>query len=262
LSEPKNVIFAEERKIKILEIIKSRKKITVPELCEIFEVSGATIRNDLRELQKSGALTRTHGGAIEKVQTGFELKSNQRQVQNLPQKKAVAELALNLINDGDKIIIDTGTTTLELAKLLHEKQNLTVLTNDITIAGILEDFDSVEIFVLGGFLRKHFHCTISVPGQFIYTGLTVDKAFMGANSLSLVKGATTPDIGQAETKKALIKMANKVILLCDNSKMEQVSFAQFATLEDIDTIVTNDIDIDRKKQFEEQGIEIIKVPSG
>ena len=101
-------LFAEERRLKIIEILKDRKKITVPELRDIFSVSSATIRNDLRDLQNTGSLTRTHGGAIEKSQTGFEPDANQREVHNLPEKKKIAQNTLSLINDGDKIILDTG----------------------------------------------------------------------------------------------------------------------------------------------------------
>ena len=92
----------------------------------------------------------------------------------------------------------TRQNLLFVANILKENNNLTVLTNDIIIAKTLEDFDSIEIFLLGGIIRNRFHCTVGVQGKNIYPGLIVDKAFMGVNGLSFDKGATTPDINQSE----------------------------------------------------------------
>ena len=256
-----NMIFAEERRTKILELVKKQKKVTVPDLCNLYNVSSATIRGDLRELQQSGLLTRTHGGAIEKTQTGFELDATQKKIQNLAEKQMIAQIALNLIEDGDKIILDTGTTVFELAKLLNKKKNLTVLTNDIVIARTLEDFDRIRIILMGGILRKHFHCTVGIQGKEICTDLIVDKAFMGANCLSLANGATTPDIDQAETKKTMISITNKRIILCDASKIGKVSFARFATIEHIDTLITDKISKDEKHKFENNGVEVLVASS-
>lgn len=257
-----NSIFAEERKQKIVDYIKERKSVTVKELCDFFNMSGATIRNDLRDLAQDCLITRTHGGAIERVQMGFELDSEKRHIQNLAEKQKIAKAALELIDDGDKIILDTGTTSLELAILLRQKKDITVLTNDIVIARTLEDTSSVNIYLLGGFIKKHFHCSIGIQGKFpILVGLTADKAFMGVNGFSSEKGATTPDINQAECKKAMIAMANKVVLLCDKSKIGKVSFAQFASCNEIDAIVTNDIDKTMKEKIEDLGIEVINCGS-
>lgn len=257
MKENEAPIFVEERKAKILEILKDKKKVTVPELCHFFNVSGATIRTYLREMQENNLLTRTHGGAMEKIQTGFELNIKQRETQNLAEKRKIAQLALNLINDGDKIILDTGTTTYELALLLNSKKNLTVLTNDLMIANILEEYDSIDIIILGGIIRKKFHCSVGMQDKNIVTDLVFDKAFMGVNSFSLDKGATTPDIAQANIKKIMIKASNKVILLCDSSKIGKVSFVRFADLNDIDTIITANIGKDTKKEIEEHDIEVI-----
>jgi len=250
-------MFAEERRIKIVDLINERQKITVDDLCDVFGVSSATIRTDLRELQRAGLLTRTHGGAIQKTKMGFELNAKQREVQHLRQKQRIANAALALIDNGDRVILDTGTTTLELAKLLHERQNITVITNDLEIAGVLEEIENIDVIVMGGILRKRFHCTIGIQGRDTCSGLTVDKAFMGVNSLSVDKGATTPDVGQAETKKMMIGIANRVILLCDSSKVNKVSFAQFATTDQIDTIITDDVDEETRSAFEDRDVEIV-----
>lgn len=250
-------MFAEERRIKIVDLINERRKVTVDELCGIFDVSSATIRGDLRELQVAGLVTRTHGGAIQKTKTGFELSSKQKEVRNLREKQSIAKAALSLIDNGDTIVLDTGTTTHELGKLLGNRRNVTVITNDLAIAATLEEMEGIDVIIMGGVLRKGFHCTIGIRGRDTYSGLTVDKAFMGVNSFSLTKGAMTPDLGQAETKKRLIDMANRVILLCDSTKIGTVSFAQFAATDQIDAIITGEIDRDLRSAFEEKDVEVI-----
>ena len=250
-------MFAEERKIGIVEYIKQNKKATVPELCSTFDVSSATIRNDLRELEQSGLIIRTHGGAIVKSKTGFELNAKQKQTYGSEEKRRIAAKAITLIEDGDTVILDTGSTTAELAKLLNRKHNLTVVTNDFAIASILEDFEGVNVILMGGVVRRGFHCTVGVSGQDMLGGLAVDKAFMAANSFSLTKGATTPDITHAETKKAMIAIATKVIFLCDSSKLGRNSFAQFSSPEQVDIYITDSISDKDRRRFEERDIEVL-----
>lgn len=254
-------MFAEERKLKIVEILNHNKKVTVAELCEVFDVSSATIRNDLRELDESGQLIRTHGGAIIKTKASFEPDSTQKRDLNVVEKQRIAQVAINLIEDGDTIILDTGTTTLELAKLLNQKKNLTVVTNDFYIASVIEEFDTIHIILMGGIVKKKFHCTVELPGKETLAGLRVDKAFVGTNSLSLENGATTPDVTLAATKKHMIASASKVILLCSNKKVGKTSFAQFASVDQIDTLVIDEIREKMKKELEEYDIDVIEALS-
>jgi len=252
-------LFAEERRQRILELVERRRKATVAELCREFQVSSATIRNDLRDLHGNGALVRTHGGVMLRSRTGLEPDSIQKQVQNLEAKRRIAEAALGLIEDGDTILLDTGTTTLELARLLHHRRNLTVVTNDLPIALTLEEYESLNVVVMGGVLRRRFHCTMLFGSSWsgVLAGLTVDKGFFGVNCLSFEKGATTPDLRQAETKQLMTRMAVSVILLCDRSKFDHSSFARFAALEEIGTIVTDRIEPQERKALEEHGIEVV-----
>ncbi len=233
----KEQLFAEERKSKILELLKESDKLVVPELCDYFKVSPATIRNDLRELANAGMLKRTHGGALSNTKTGFELDSSQKSVDNLKHKQSIARRAIDLIEDGDTIALDTGTTTLELARLLSQKKDITVVTNDIEIARMLEDKTSVNVILAGGTLRRNYHCTMGPMAIKALEGLRLDKAFIAANGLTIKHGLTTPDINMAEMKKEIIAIANEAILLCDSSKYGNVTFAHFADLKSIDRII-------------------------
>lgn len=233
------MLFAEERKNQILQLLNKNNKLRVPELCEYFQVSPATIRNDLRELEKSDQLKRTHGGALANQKMSYELDSLQKEVDCLNEKRAIAQYAINLVEDGDTIALDTGTTTFEFAKLLSSKKNMTIVTNDIEIARHLESASSANIILIGGILRKNFHCTIGPAAVQLMNELTVDKAFMGTNGLSIEKGLTTPDMTQAEIKKAIIGIANEIIVLCDSSKIGSKAFVQVAPLSAVDRIVTD-----------------------
>lgn len=250
-------VFAEERKIKIVEYIKAHKKATVGQLCDVFQVSSATIRNDLRELERLSPIIRTHGGAMMKSQAGFEPSSREKRVAGQGEKKKIGAAALKCIESGDTVILDTGTTTMELARLVSAKQNITVITNDIQIASLLEDSEGIAVYLTGGMVRKGFHCTVGASGKDMLAGLTADKAFMGANGLSFEKGASTPDSRHAETKKAMIDASEKVFLLCDYTKLGRNAFAKFASLEAIDTLIIDSISEEEKKRFEDEGIDVI-----
>ena len=257
-----NVLFSEERRTRILELVHQRKKLTVKELCQILNVSAATVRGDLRDLDREGLLVRTHGGAIEMSRASFELTSSKRSTVNYTAKQAIAKAAEQFVEDGDTIVLDTGTTTVELSKRLVSLRRLTVVTNDLQIAGILEEVPGVEIVLLGGALRKGYHCTVGPGGLRMTRDLRVDKAFVATNSLSPDAGATTPDLQQAETKKAMISIARKVVLLCDSSKIGMESFARFADLDQIDVLVTEQLGDETRTVFEEQGIEVVVAQGG
>lgn len=237
--DKKQPLFAEERQSQILQLLRENTKILVPQLCDTFNVSPATIRNDLRDLEKAGKLKRTHGGAIPVDKASFELDSARKKIVNSNEKQQIAAYCSSLIEDGDTIALDCGSTVLELAKCLTKKKGLTVVTNDIHIAAYLEEETSCNIIVIGGTLRHGFECTVGPIALSVLKGLNVDKAFLGANAFSVTKGFTTPDLNQAEIKKALINSAVERYILCDSSKLGKTSFVEFASIDDIDHLITD-----------------------
>lgn len=213
------------------------------ELIDMFKMSPATIRNDLRELETAELIKRTHGGAIpaDSVRVGFELDATRKIVKNQSLKEIIAKKAASLIEDGDIVILDTGTTTLEMAAWLHDKKNLTVIVNDLQLALALEKYEHIHVVVVGGSLRKGFHCTVGPLAINLLKELNVDKVFLGTNCFTVSKGCTTPDINQAEVKKMMMHIANQTILLCDSTKIGKNSFIQFARAEDIDLLITDSL---------------------
>ena len=232
-------LFAEERRYEITKLLSENAKLLIPSLCEQFDVSPATIRNDLRALELKGLLKRTHGGAIPASKAGFELATRNKEVEHIDEKRRMAAYAETLVEDGDTILLDTGTTTIELAKLLTSKYNLTVVTNDIKIALFLEENTDASIFLLGGMLRRNFHNTMGMSAVQQVSGINVDKAFMATNGLCAEKGFTTPALDLANIKKAMIATAAMVVFMADSRKLGHVTFAQFAGLDDADRLVTD-----------------------
>jgi len=252
-----DILFAEQRKLGIAEYIEQHRQASVAELVAHFQVSSATIRNDLRELAEARIVLRTHGGAMVRTQTAFELKSGQQAEQNIEAKKEIGRMAAALVEAGDTVLIDSGSTTLELARRLVDRDDLVVVTNSLRIAIELEKLKSLQLMVVGGVVRKGFQCTVGLAGRNVLEGITVDKAFMATNGLTVEKGASTPDISHAEIKKAMIGGAKQVILLCDSSKFGRDSFARFASLEDIDVIVTESIDPELRRRLEDNDVVVI-----
>ena len=259
MAETSKVMFAELRRQEIVQQVQKLGKITVEELCALFSVSPATIRNDLTELEKQGALQRTHGGAICRNPAGYELTTQEKAVKNVKQKQAIAERALEFIRPGDVIALDTGTTTYELAKLLNTVPNLTVITNDLRISAVLEQYPDVTVIVLGGMVRHRFHCTYGSSVMDALNSLYIDTAFIATNGFSLRRGLSTPRIEMADIKNKMIRVSGRVILMADSTKAETEAFTSFAPLKDVDILVTDaGIDDAFAESLGELGVEVIK----
>lgn len=233
------VLFAEDRKRKIVELVNENGKATVSALCAVFEVSSATIRNDLRELEDAGALRRTHGGAINNRSIGYELTTHEKEVKNVEKKRAIAREALRFIQPGDSIAIDTGTTTFELAKLIAGIDHLSVVTNDLQIAFYLARNTSANIIVAGGQVRKNFHCTVGEAAIGSIRHLHVDKVFAAANGVHLHNGLTTHNMEMASFKRQILGLADEVFVLADSSKLNTSAFISFAPMSQVDVLITD-----------------------
>lgn len=232
-------IFAEERKNQILKLLESQGKIVVPELCDIFGVSASTIRNDLRDLENANMLKRTHGGAISNTKMTHELLPLAKETKMKKQKEAIAAAALELIEDGDTIAILSGTTTFELVRLLTCKNNLTIILNDIHFASWLEDNTDFTIIMLAGVLRNHYHSVYSPVKNEILNIINIDKAFFSCNGFSIQKGITTPYLDSAVSLRAVLDASCSRFLMSDSSKMDVVTFAKIADIQEINMLITD-----------------------
>ena len=235
----KKVMYGEQRKQQILGLVKEKKSVSVNELAHYFDVTTATIRTDLTELEKAGDVIRTHGGAILKSDIAHEKFLNERE--NEDKKIKVAFKAIEFIEEEDSILIDTGTSTAALARILasSDLKRLRIFTNDFEIAKLLEDKSEFDVHLLGGRVRKGFHYSYGGTAISELRKYKFDKLFLATSCLSLESGLTTYHTETADLKSEMIARANKNVLLTDSTKMNKATFAKFADLKEIDVVIVD-----------------------
>lgn len=230
--------FADERRAAIMEMLEHNASVQVAEIAQTFGVSSVTARADLDALAESGKLRRTHGGAVS-LHKRLTVSTQDRRINvNVAAKQAIAQSAIELVNDGDTLLVDSGTTALEFVRLLDQRDSITVITADITIADYIdESMPSVDVVMLGGALRKGH--------RYLYGPLTMQALQMIHADLAIMcPGAFVPGCGfttdfpqMAETKTVMIAAARKSVALMDASKVNGRGMYRFAELADVDTIV-------------------------
>ncbi len=256
-------MFAEERKQEILKLLQEQKKIVVPQLCDYFGVSASTIRNDLRELEGKQLLKRTHGGAMLSMKMGWESLPESRGNRMAKQKRAIAEAALERIEDGDCIALMTGTTVFELVQLLPARKNLRIVLNDIQFADWLEKNTDFDVLLLGGYLRRNYHFVTSpIPNELLRM-INIDKFFISCNGVSFERGITTPDLNTATMAKEIAEVSNEKIVLSDSSKIGRVAYAQIADIKGIDELITDEgIEAEDVELFQKEISVTVASPAG
>ena len=247
-----------ERRTLILERIDSHGQVNVSELSQDFGVSEVTIRNDLNQLEQKRAVIRARGGAIKPTRVGVDFELSDKDKLNFKEKQRIGERAAHLVEDGDTIIIDSGTTTLELAKNLTQATNLTVITNALNIAIKLSENKDIKVIVPGGFLRKQSLSLVGTPAEKGFRGYYCDKLFLGVDGLDVNYGLSTPNIEEAHLNQVMIEHARQVILLSDSSKFLRKSLAFICPLSSIDILVTDDkIEPEDQRQLESSGVQVL-----
>lgn len=222
-----------------MALVASDRAVSVTDLAARFGVSESTIRRDLRELEEAGLIQRTHGGAVLPDLRRYEPSFHQKEAERRQEKNAIARIAARLVNDGDTIILDSGTTTLALARLLHGRTNLTVVTNSIVIAAELAGAPGVEVVVTGGILKGRTLALVGAEVARFLNKVNVDRVFLGINGIDLEAGLTTPTLAEAETKQAMIRAAREVVVLADHTKLGRVTFAHVASLQEVHRLITD-----------------------
>jgi len=232
-------MLAQQRRQKIFELIREDGQAKVFELGKIFKVSEVTIRQDLEKLEEEGLVVREHGGAhlknIGLSVRNIELLSKE----NMAEKEAIAKKAAELVRDGDTIILDSGSTTTEIARQLNGYTNLTVITNALNIALILGVDPGINLVLTGGEFKAP---TLSLTGQKAadsLEGLHVDKLFLATAGITLKSGLTYPSISDLVVKRAMIESADQVYLVADSGKIGKSSFASLGALSLIDYLITD-----------------------
>ena len=251
-------MLANQRRDKILELLREDGSAKVIKLAKIFKVSEVTIRQDLEKLEQDGFIKREHGGAflknVEDSVRSFTIMNQD----NIEQKIIIGKKAAELIESGETIILDSGSTTTEIAKNLIGRKGIKVITNALNIALILGAEPGIEVIVTGGEFKPP---TLSLTGQkaaSFFEDINADKLFLATAGISLRSGLTYPSLSDIVVKKAMIDAADVTYLVADSTKIGKNAFASLGALSLIDFIIT-DSSINQKSAqiLREHQIEII-----
>lgn len=252
-----------ERRTKILAIIEAQKFVSVNQLSEKFNVHETTIRRDLDDLEAKGLVYRIHGGVVPSDIKSNEAKFEDRQTENLDEKIRIGQYISSLIRNNDCIILDSGTTTLQIAKSLNERQDLddlTIVTNDINLAIVFKDNQNVNVIVTGGTL---YHGSFMLNGPITdetLGNLNVDKVILATPALDTETGLNHFDELLVATKKVMIKTARTRIVAVDHTKIGHRALYAFLPISKIDLLVTgNEVEHKLVKEMNDNGIKKIKL---
>jgi len=255
--------MVQQRRSQIVELVRDAGSARVDELAVRFQVSEVTIRNDLVQLEKQGLLVRDRGGALPAGQPR-ELTSllavEQRAHLQTAEKQRIARAAAQMVSAGDTILLDAGTTVVEMAPHLAGITPLTVVTNALNVALEVSARTSAHVILLGGNLGRESSSTLGSIAENTLNELRVQKAFLGTQAFDLEHGLTDTTLEIAQVKRAMMRAALRVILLTDSSKLGRSGFIKVAPLTAVQTIITDAGLADGVKvELERLGIEVLLV---
>ncbi|GEM_PF-8997 len=252
-------MFAEQRKSIIIDLINQNGSVSLNKLVELLGVSKATIRRDLTELEQANHLQRTHGGAVSSNLSVFEADYSEKELEFLEEKRHIAKIAAELINEGDTVLLDSGTTTFEIARAIRNKK-ITLITNSATIiADMMHAKDcKMEIVSTGGIFRTNFRAFIGTSAEDFIRNIVPDKVFIAANGFSVKRGATTPNMTEASIKRVMIASGKKIFLVADSSKVNKEYLSIIVRPTEFDGIITDKkIDDLAAQDFRAAGVPVL-----
>ena len=211
----------------------------VESLVEVFGVSNETIRRDLKKLEQESFIIRTHGGAQYDNLRAREKQYEIRAQRNFAEKKSIARLAASYVKDGDSIVLNTGTSTLLLAKELGNRNNLIVITNSLDAANILVENESNEVCLVGGFLRKSGRGLSGDISCEVLSKFQADKVFLSIGGIAEKCGVTEYHVSESAVMRKMIEISNKVMVLSDYSKFNEIALNRVCAYKDIDYLFTD-----------------------
>jgi len=238
-------------------ILRQNHVVRLNELCRQVGASPATVRRDLNQLESLGEIRRVHGGAVSIESRLEEPLFDDKTSIAAKEKHRIASAAIKFIQPNDTIFLDGGSTVLELARLLRERTNVTVVTNSLR-AAIELAARGPRLILIGGELRRLAQTVVGPLTHLTLDGLHLDKAFMGTMGVTLEEGLTTTDPSEAYTKELVMRHAREVFLLADSSKIGKTSFTCAGRVEDLRALITDKL-ADRKfvRALRRKGIQVV-----
>jgi DeoR family transcriptional regulator of aga operon len=255
-------LLTEERRRAILAIVDKQGSALISDLSKQFEVSAVTIRADINSLCERDLLMRSHGGAFRASDVVLDSPVEVKASRHHEEKVRIAQAAAGLVKDGDIILLDSGTTTMEVSRAVaaRELAALTVITNSLDIGSELSHYSGINLIMIGGLLRHISRSFVGPQAERMLAGLHVDHLFLGVDGLDPSVGPSTPDVLEAELNGAMIRIARIVTVVSDASKIGQRSLCTISPITAIHRIITDQsIRDEHRKQLAARGIEVVAV---
>lgn len=252
-------MYAEERHRAIVERARGEGRVEVSGLASLFDVSPETVRRDLSVLEGQGVLRRTHGGAVPVERVRYEPGVDERLSVMAEEKRRIARVALRFVPERGAVLLDAGTTTGALAEVFPADRELTVVTNCLPIASLLAARPQLNVVIAGGRIRAQTLAAVDDLAAGFLDGFVPNVAFVGTNGVTVERGLTTPDLGEAAAKRAMVRSARRVVLLADHTKVGQEHFVRFAEIGEVDALVTDGgIEEEAAHELEAAGLEVVR----
>jgi len=255
-------MLKEERLEKIFSLVEENELVLTETLIEEVGASPATIRRDINELVASGRLEKIHGGVMSRGKKNSREPSYMAKGRmNYEEKRRISKRAFDMIENGSNIMLDSGSTCLELAKLLTSRRNLSVVTNDLLIAvEFAANNNNNNVLFAGGFLRSDYYASYGTFCEDVLSKVHVQRVFMGADSVDLKRGimSYTPD--DIRVKQIMLDIAEEVVLLCDHAKFDATAYINIGPLTKVDRIITDrKLDDEKFRILTEMGVLVERV---
>lgn len=250
---------------RILRELRQAGSISVEHLCELLDVSVATVRRDLQELEDKGLLRRTHGGAVSIEPLFYEPfrhdSSFQEQIErHAEEKRRIALAAADMVQDGETIALTAGTTTTEVVRSIRNRRGVTVVTSTINVAMELTKRTDLEVFVTGGFLRGDWFSLVGPAAGHAMSQINVAKVFLGVNGIDARKGLTSANSGEAAINRIMVDQAKQRIVVADHSKLGAVATYRFCGAHEAQVLITDSGASDEMiRPFEDLGMAVSRV---
>jgi DeoR/GlpR family transcriptional regulator of sugar metabolism len=253
-------MMAEERRTEILHIVRREGHARVNDLASRFNTSAVTVRNDLNELHQRGLVLRSHGGAVMPDTVLHESPVHERLKTHSDEKQRIGAMAATLINDGETIILDSGTTTLEIARQIKNKRGLQIITNGVNIAAELLDARGVRTFIVGGTVRGDSASIIGRSTEDMFEQFRADKLFLGGAGCDPEFGVSGTNLEETMVNRAMLKICREIILVADASKFSKRSMSRIAPFSEIDSIISDvSLRADMQEKLRSLGCKLILV---
>ena len=253
-------MYAEERQQAMAQLVTEHGRLSVSDLAERFRVTTETVRRDLSALERLGLVRRLHGGAVPSDRLAvIESGLLERDQTHPAEKERIARAALELLPPaGSTVLLDAGSTTSRLASRLPRDHRLTVVTHAVPVAARLAGSPQIDLHLLPGRVRRTTHAAVGSDTVEALRMLRADVVFLGTNGITAEHGLSTPDHDEAATKRAMVRSARQVVVLCDASKVGVESAVRFAGLDEVDVVVTDDAAPEETlKEIGDAGVEVV-----